>query len=189
MLRFHPCVALAGVAITSIVSAGITVEDGKLSRPERRVHPDDIFVVLNFQITGDFTREFTVGNGYFPENVKFFWMEVVMATGSGAPQEPGSTLDPAKWPTITGVTPGVIHTTTPRHASVFSDFDNNDWRWYFEVRIKPQPGEEIVRFEQGWWDTWGLYINEINIQTVCIPAPAGLTLLAIGIAANMRRRR
>ncbi len=189
MVKSKIVFGVLGLVIAAGASAGITIDEGKLSRPETRVNPDDIFAVLEDSFTSNFTQEFTVGNGYVRENVKWFWMEVIMDTGNGAPQDPGATFDPAKWPTITGVTEGQTHTTTPRLASVFTDFDNNDWRWYYEVRIRPQPASETIRFADGWWETWGTHITTINVQTVCIPAPAGGSLLAFGLCVASRRRR
>jgi len=53
-----------------------------------------------------------------------------------------------------------------------------------EIVLQPNP-------EMEWVKVWGdFYIDELVIETICIPEPATITLLALGaLATTLRRRR
>ncbi|MCK4658294.1 MAG: PEP-CTERM sorting domain-containing protein [Phycisphaerae bacterium] len=60
--------------------------------------------------------------------------------------------------------------------------------WYYDYiyyRMDSAPAQETLTLD----NAWGLYIDEIIIDTICIPEPASLALLGLGGLTIFRRRR
>ena len=72
-------------------------------------------------------------------------------------------------------------------AVATDEFELGDGWWYsrWYIEMWPNPEWEWVNFIPDWSET--MYIDQIVVDTLCIPAPGVLALL--GVAALIRRRR
>ena len=68
-------------------------------------------------------------------------------------------------------------------------FDDPEGWWYtrYHIHIEPNPDQEEIDFWPA--DGWNLVIDQIVVDTICIPEPASLALFAFGGLALLRRKR
>ncbi|UCD73832.1 MAG: hypothetical protein JSV91_08530 [Phycisphaerales bacterium] len=72
-------------------------------------------------------------------------------------------------------------------AEITDEFELGDGWWYsrWYIEMWPNPEWEWINFYPAWSED--MYIDQIVVDTLCIPAPGALALL--GLAGLIRRRR
>lgn len=59
----------------------------------------------------------------------------------------------------------------------------NWWHTVYNIRIYPNPTSEMIRIDGT------IMVDQVVIDTICVPEPAALGILALGALALIRRRR
>lgn len=134
------------------------------------------------------THTIHMANTRYENFVKYVFLKLVFAGTPTIPdpQSPGDTFDPTHWPTMTPAAQPGDHTPVVEAAGVDSGVTLViTMRWL----LNPQPAFEEINITpllQGR----DVQPSSIQVQTVCVPSPAGPSLLAVmGIVAIARRRR
>jgi len=60
------------------------------------------------------------------------------------------------------------------------------WNISFEIEISPNPVEETIEIHPG---DGPLYVDEVVIDTICVPEPVSIALLGLGGLVFLRKRR
>jgi len=106
---------------------------------------------------------------YENENpLKYIWMQITYASEGG--------------------TPPLVLTNPVYSANIVSDPVLLGEHWYvtYDITIEPNPPSEVIVIQP---DACTTYIDEIVIDTICIPEPVTVCLLGLGALALLRKRR
>ena len=113
----------------------------------------------------------------YPEPLphKFIWVQLTWA-----PME----FEPNPFPNVEEI----FTTGGPYYGTLQDEFDvgPDPFEWYhstYLIELWPNPDFETVHI---WGD---IYVDEVVIDTWCIPEPASLSLLALGSLVVLRRKR
>ena len=132
---------------------------------------DPATVIPTWHVSGPGGIDITIENNPDPNMYKLIFWQI--------------TSD--KSPTPTGDPP----TTTPPGTSLPAPYPHTQWpvdNWYTYnglLKITPNPEREVIHFELAE----STNIEEIVINTICVPEPATMGLLVLGAASLVRRRR
>ena len=121
------------------------------------------------------TIEIEIANRPEPLPYKDIWVQVTWAE-----QAPGTA--PYVWETISGLDAQLIDEIPLGPTAELPPAGDTWWHSTYLIHIEPNPDFEIVRIDGA------VMIDEIVIDTICIPEPATLGLLLIGGLALLRRR-
>ena len=66
------------------------------------------------------------------------------------------------------------------------DLENGWFYDYIVFRIEPNPEFETITLTN---QTGDLYIDQVVVDTICVPEPASVTMLLLGIFVANRRKR
>lgn len=74
--------------------------------------------------------------------------------------------------------------------TLLDSLDLEDGWWYdrWHITIEPNPDFEEIDFWPLDGSTYDMYIDQIVVDTICIPEPGALSLLALGGLVFLRRR-
>ena len=97
---------------------------------------------------------------------------------------------PPNWIWVMTETGGMV--LTEEWALEYDLSGNEVWKGTF--RLSTQPGSETVGFVEAGFRNGqplasGFTVDGINVSSLCVPEPAALALLAMGVAAIVRRRK
>ena len=119
------------------------------------------------------TVEITIPNVPVQNPSKDIWVQITWAR-----QVESST--PVVWDLLSGV-----HGTVVRDVALGSTgypFPNDTWyHTTFQIHIEPNPASEIVKIDGT------LVLDEVVVDTICVPEPASMALLALSVLALRRR--
>lgn len=116
---------------------------------------------------------FMIPNNPVPENEKHIWAQI---TWFVAPGDPSVTVVPFGPPAGQARTVGTIDLAEGWHHSTF------------EFILPEQPEVEFFHIVNHLPDT-NVYIDQVVIDTLCVPEPASMAAVALGLGALIRRRR
>ena len=112
-----------------------------------------------------------VDNHEPPNDFKWVWLQLTWK-----PQELGAV------PSVYDIEP----LADPRYPVTLVDMKQLGDQWFhstYEWRIYPNPVDEILKIEGS------IFVDELVIDTWCIPEPTPLVLLVLGSLVFFRRRR
>lgn len=124
-----------------------------------------------------FTILLTMDNGYDPMRVKDFWLTIDWSSSAAIDGE------------ITGVT---VSTDDPRSRITALDIPPNidlPGKYTIYATFDPQPDSEFVRFSITVNPHLVVLIDDIKEGSDCIPTPATLSIVGLGLLATLRRTR
>ena len=98
--------------------------------------------------------------------------------GTGAPGN-----RPTVWETISGTNSVLVNEIMLEPTGELPPEGTNWIHSAFSMRIYPNPSFEIVRIDGG------IMVDEVVIDTICVPEPRTLGLLGLGVLTSVFRRR
>ena len=85
-----------------------------------------------------------------------------------------------------GLDPSILTIPDATEVEVIANVPLDDWYRHgtYRVRIEPNPDSETVYITPALCT---LYVDEVVVDTICIPEPAAVALLAVGLLVLRRR--
>jgi len=122
---------------------------------------------------------FRIPNESDPFKVKLVWLEITV------------TVAPSRDLTVDDIEATCGAPSMPTVTLLWDKVLSSGGRYYYQAlwELDPQPDEEWVTFIPKPNTGEQFAIEEVDIDTICIPEPATLSLLVLGGVALLRRRR
>lgn len=119
--------------------------------------------------------EFTIPNQLVPNPYKDIWIQLTWAKQAFMSMPTVSSLPAGTLELVREVPLGPTGEPPPAGAEW--------WHSTYKIRIYPNPAWEVVRIDGT------IMVDQIVIDTICVPEPATMALLGLGSLVLLRRRR
>lgn len=119
--------------------------------------------------------EFTIPNQNIPNPYKDIWIQITWAKQAFLSEPVLSSVPGGTVELVRQVDLGPTGEPPPAGA--------NWWHSTYKIRIYPNPASEVIRIDGT------VMVDQIVIDTICVPEPATMALLGLGSLVLLRRRR